>query len=96
MVSLKHILVHVKPSFRWLQRHQQRGSDLDPVLSVGTISSDSKTDRRCLVSAADRPTAMQHLVTVSVSIVSCEILATCSSTYSPVRTSQEGHSVSIK
>jgi hypothetical protein len=25
-----------------------------------------------------------------------EILATCSSTYSPVRTSQEAHSVSIK
>jgi hypothetical protein len=28
--------------------------------------------------------------------VNCEILATCSSTYSPVRTSQEAHSVSIK
>jgi hypothetical protein len=28
--------------------------------------------------------------------VNCEILATCSSTYSPVRTSQEEHSVSIK
>jgi hypothetical protein len=28
--------------------------------------------------------------------VNCEILATCSSTYSPVRTSQEPHSVSIK
>jgi hypothetical protein len=26
----------------------------------------------------------------------CEILATCSSTYSPVRTSQEAHSISIK
>jgi hypothetical protein len=29
-------------------------------------------------------------------IVNCEILATCSSTYSPVRTSQETHYVSIK
>jgi hypothetical protein len=29
-------------------------------------------------------------------IVSVRILATCSSTYSPVRTSQEAHSVSIK
>jgi hypothetical protein len=28
--------------------------------------------------------------------VNCEILATCSSTYSPVRTSLEAHSVSIK
>jgi hypothetical protein len=28
--------------------------------------------------------------------VNCEILATCSSTYSPVRSSQEAHSVSIK
>jgi hypothetical protein len=28
--------------------------------------------------------------------VNCDILATCSSTYSPVRTSQEAHSVSIK
>jgi hypothetical protein len=28
--------------------------------------------------------------------VNCKILATCSSTYSPVRTSQEAHSVSIK
>jgi hypothetical protein len=28
--------------------------------------------------------------------VNCEILATCSSTYSPVRTSQEAHSISIK
>jgi hypothetical protein len=28
--------------------------------------------------------------------VNCEILATCSSTYSPVRTSQEAYSVSIK
>jgi hypothetical protein len=28
--------------------------------------------------------------------VNCEILATCSSTYSAVRTSQEAHSVSIK
>jgi hypothetical protein len=28
--------------------------------------------------------------------VNCEILATCSSTYSPVRTSQEAHSFSIK
>jgi hypothetical protein len=28
--------------------------------------------------------------------VNCEILATCSSTYSPVCTLQEGHSVSIK
>jgi hypothetical protein len=28
--------------------------------------------------------------------VNCEILATCSSNYSPVRTSQEAHSVSIK
>jgi hypothetical protein len=28
--------------------------------------------------------------------VNCEILATCSSSYSPVRTSQEAHSVSIK
>jgi hypothetical protein len=28
--------------------------------------------------------------------VNCEILATCSSTYSPVRTSQEAHSVTIK
>jgi hypothetical protein len=28
--------------------------------------------------------------------VNCEILATCSSTYTPVRTSQEAHSVSIK
>jgi hypothetical protein len=28
--------------------------------------------------------------------VNCEILATCSSTYSPVRISQEAHSVSIK
>jgi hypothetical protein len=28
--------------------------------------------------------------------VNCEILATCSSTYCPVRTSQEAHSVSIK
>jgi hypothetical protein len=28
--------------------------------------------------------------------VNCEILATCSSIYSPVRTSQEAHSVSIK
>jgi hypothetical protein len=28
--------------------------------------------------------------------VNCEILATCSSTYSPVRTSQEAHFVSIK
>jgi hypothetical protein len=28
--------------------------------------------------------------------VNCEVLATCSSTYSPVRTSQEAHSVSIK
>jgi hypothetical protein len=28
--------------------------------------------------------------------VNCEILATCSGTYSPVRTSQEAHSVSIK
>jgi hypothetical protein len=28
--------------------------------------------------------------------VNCEILATCSSTYSPVRTSQEAHSVSVK
>jgi hypothetical protein len=28
--------------------------------------------------------------------VNCEILATCSSTYSPVRTTQEAHSVSIK
>jgi flagellar basal body-associated protein FliL len=28
--------------------------------------------------------------------VNCEILATCSSTYSPVRTSKEAHSVSIK
>jgi hypothetical protein len=28
--------------------------------------------------------------------VNCEILATCSSTYSPVRTSQEVHSVSIQ
>jgi hypothetical protein len=27
--------------------------------------------------------------------VNCEILATCSSTYRPVRTSQEAHSVSI-
>jgi hypothetical protein len=26
----------------------------------------------------------------------CEILATCSSTYSPIRTSQEAHSISIK
>jgi hypothetical protein len=26
----------------------------------------------------------------------CEILAACSSTYSPVRTSQKAHSVSIK
>jgi hypothetical protein len=29
-------------------------------------------------------------------IVNCEILVACSSTYSPVRTSQEAHSVSIK
>jgi hypothetical protein len=29
-------------------------------------------------------------------IVNCEILATCSSTYSPVRTSQEAHSISIQ
>jgi hypothetical protein len=28
--------------------------------------------------------------------VNCEILATCSSTYSPIRTSLEAHSVSIK
>jgi hypothetical protein len=28
--------------------------------------------------------------------VNCEILGTCSSTYSPVRTSQEAHFVSIK
>jgi hypothetical protein len=28
--------------------------------------------------------------------VNCEILANCSSTYSPVRTSQEAHSASIK
>jgi hypothetical protein len=28
--------------------------------------------------------------------VNCEILATCSSTYSPLRTSQEAHSISIK
>jgi hypothetical protein len=28
--------------------------------------------------------------------VNSEILATCSSTYSPVRTSQEAHSVSLK
>jgi hypothetical protein len=28
--------------------------------------------------------------------VNCEILATCSSTYSPVRTSQETQSASIK
>jgi hypothetical protein len=28
--------------------------------------------------------------------VNCEILATCSSTYSPARTSQEAHSVSVK
>jgi hypothetical protein len=28
--------------------------------------------------------------------VNCEILATCSSTYSPVRTSQEAYCVSIK
>jgi hypothetical protein len=28
--------------------------------------------------------------------VNCEIQATCSSTYSPARTSQEAHSVSIK
>jgi hypothetical protein len=28
--------------------------------------------------------------------VNCGILATCRSTYSPVRTSQEAHSVSIK
>jgi hypothetical protein len=28
--------------------------------------------------------------------VNCEILATCSSTYNPIRTSQEAHSVSIK
>jgi hypothetical protein len=28
--------------------------------------------------------------------VNCEMLATCSSTYSPVRTSQEAHPVSIK
>jgi hypothetical protein len=28
--------------------------------------------------------------------INCEILATCSSTYSPVRTSQEAHSFSIK
>jgi hypothetical protein len=32
----------------------------------------------------------------TLSTVNCEILATCSSTYSPVRTSQEAHSVSIK
>jgi hypothetical protein len=28
--------------------------------------------------------------------VNCEILATCSSTYNPVHTSQEAHSISIK
>jgi hypothetical protein len=37
------------------------------------------------------PTLSNNLLTVN-----CKILATCSSTYSPVRTSQEAHSVSIK
>jgi hypothetical protein len=37
------------------------------------------------------PHCLDNLLTVN-----CEILATCNSTYSPVRTSEEAHSVSIK
>jgi hypothetical protein len=55
----------------------------------------NKPEGHRLVKIKSKSKAIPHCLDYRLT-VNCEILATCSSTYSPVRTSQEAHSVSIK
>jgi hypothetical protein len=81
MSSVRAVHIFMYPAYNLFQ-YSLNNSKAIPVTGLGGL---------CGCEMLRVPHCLDNRLTVN-----CEILATCSSTYSPVRTSQEAHSVSVK